>query len=223
MRRLIIVAHPDDEVLGFGGAGSYYSQQGDKILPIILCGKVSARNKRPKTKQPLEDTINASKIISFQKPIIGDFPNLEMNAVPHIKLVKFIEENIKDFEPDFIYTHHPSDLNDDHVQVSKACMAASRLFQRNEKIKRIKGVYYMEILSSTEWSLNPSNYFTPNYFVNIENTLIKKLDALNCYRDVMRKNPHPRSEECIKSLSIFRGSQSGYKNAEAFQVAFQTD
>ena len=40
MRRLIVVAHPDDEILGFGGAGSYYSKKGDIILPLILCGEV---------------------------------------------------------------------------------------------------------------------------------------------------------------------------------------
>ena len=223
MRRLIVVAHPDDEILGFGGAGNYYSKKGDIILPLILCGEVKARSKRPKTNDLRKNILEASKTVGFDNPILGDFPNLEMNIIPHINLVQFIERSIRSFQPDFIYTHHPNDLNNDHQQVSKACMTALRIFQRDQSIKSIKGLYFMEILSSTEWSLESSNIFFPNYFINIQNTLETKLKALNCYKDVIRDLPHPRSIECLKALSILRGGQSGYRNAEAFQVAFQTD
>ena len=80
--------------------------------------------------------LEASKTVGFEKPILGDFPNLEMNIIPHINLVQFIESSIKSFKPDFIYTHHPNDLNNDHQQVSKACMTALRIFQRTHRIHR---------------------------------------------------------------------------------------
>ena len=35
---------------------------------------------------------------------------------------------------------------------------------------------------------------------------------------IMRKFPHPRSEEAIIALAKFRGSSSGFNLAEAFEV-----
>ena len=224
MLRLVVVAHPDDEVLGFGGSGVNYSKNGDKIQPLILCGDVNARSLRPSNKELIKDIYDASEVLGFEKPILGSFPNLKMNIIPHLEIVQFIEKYIIEFMPDFIYTHHPNDLNDDHQIVSRACIAASRIFQRRNQNKRIKGLYYMEILSSTEWALNNAqNNFTPNYFVDIEDSLERKVKALQSYKGVMRESPHPRSIECIEALSIFRGSQSNFKKAEAFQIAFQTD
>lgn len=224
MLRLVVVAHPDDEVLGFGGSGVNYLKNGDKIQPLILCGDVNARSLRPSNKDLIKDIYDASEVLGFEKPILGSFPNLKMNIIPHLEIVQFIEKYIIEFMPDFIYTHHPNDLNDDHQIVSKACMAASRIFQRRNQNKRIKGLYYMEILSSTEWALNNAqNNFHPNYFVNVEDSLETKVKALQSYNGVMRECPHPRSIECLEALSIFRGSQSNFKKAEAFQIAFQTD
>ena len=139
-----------------------------------------------------------------------------------MELVKFIEKYILKFNPDNIFTHHPNDLNDDHKQVSKACLAASRLSQRNNQVKPIKGLYFMEILSSTEWSYDLGRKgFNPNIFVNIEDSIDLKVNALSCYRNVMRDSPHPRSERVIKALATFRGAQIGYSFAESFEVCFQ--
>ena len=44
---LIVVAHPDDEILGFGATGAKLKQAGETIQPVILCGNVDARTQRP--------------------------------------------------------------------------------------------------------------------------------------------------------------------------------
>ena len=48
MLNLIIVAHPDDEILGFGGTGAKLVKNNEVVQPIILCGNVQARTLRPK-------------------------------------------------------------------------------------------------------------------------------------------------------------------------------
>lgn len=222
LHNLIVVSHPDDEILGFGGTGHKLSNEGDIIQPIILCGKVSAREKKPRDLELLSDIRKSNEFLGFNFPILGDFPNLRFNNVAHIELVQFIEKQIIEFQPDRIFTHFPNDLNDDHRQVSNACQVAAKLSQRNTKYKPIKGLYFMEILSSTEWSNSQSNLgFNPNVFVDISSTIDKKIESLSFYRNVMRDSPHPRSESVIKSLSVYRGTQIGFKNAEAFQVCFQ--
>ena len=113
-------------------------------------------------------------------------------------------------------------LNDDHRQVSRACAAAARLFQRREDVNPLSGLYYMEIPSATDWAIPEAQLsFTPNVFFDITHSVDLKIEALNCYRDVMRDAPHPRSEQMIKGLASYRGGQGGYMYAEAFQLAFQ--
>lgn len=224
MLNLVIVAHPDDEILGFGGSGYTKTMNGELVQPVILCGKVNARTRKPEDKLLQEDIEKANNLLGFNSPILGDFPNLAMNTIPHLKIVQFIEDQIIKFKPDRIFTHHPNDLNDDHRQVSNACVAASRFNQRNLNKESIKGVYFMEILSSTEWAYQNGHLgFNPNIFVDINESLTKKLESLDCYRNVMRKSPHPRSESVVKALAKYRGAQIGFKYAESFQICYQRD
>jgi LmbE family N-acetylglucosaminyl deacetylase len=222
MINMVVVAHPDDEVLGFGGTGAAYVQRGEIVQSVILCGNANARSLRPTDSELLNDTIEASKILGFKQPIMGSFPNLKMNTIPHLDLVKFIEDQIILIKPDRIFTHHPSDLNDDHKQVSHACMSATRIFQRKKNTKIIKELYFLEILSSTDWAF-PSNtsLFLPNVFCDISGTIEKKIKALSCYKNVMRESPHPRSEQVLLGHAIYRGGQCGCLSAEAFQQAYR--
>ena len=90
-------------------------------------------------------------------------------------------------------------------------------------VKPIKELLFMEVPSATEWSLDTNGRkFTPNVFIEVgEERVNKKIEALSAYRGVMREYPHPRSEEGIKGLAAYRGSQSGTKYAEAFESAFR--
>tara|TARA_B100001057_G_C22843329_1_gene947979 strand:- start:818 stop:1507 length:690 start_codon:yes stop_codon:yes gene_type:complete len=219
---LIVVAHPDDEVLGFGGTGASLVKQGQIVQPIILCGKVKARNRRPKKSILNENIISANRYLGFETPVLGKFPNIRMNTIDHIDIVMFIEKQIYKFKPSRIFTHHPSDLNDDHIQITKACLAASRLFQRQPNFPALEAIYFMEILSSTDWSFSSSkNAFNPDTFSDITETIALKLKALSLYKDVMRPQPHPRSKEVLKGHAAYRGGQSGYKYAEAFETVFK--
>jgi len=220
---LTITAHPDDEALGFGASSYVLSQKGHIIYNCILSGNVEARQFRPEVDELYKDTCNAQKIIGAEPPILGSFPNIKFNTVPHLELVQYIEKVIEETQPDYIFTHHPSDLNDDHLCVSRACQAAARLFQRRKDIKPIKGLYFMEILSSTDWAF-PTNVspFLPNTFIEVgEEAIDKKIESLEAYKGVMRPYPHPRSKEVLKGLAALRGGQSGKIYAEAFQSVFQ--
>ncbi len=81
----------------------------------------------------------------------------------------------------------------------------------------------MEVLSSTEWSLNTSmNRFQPNTYVEVgKGNVDLKIEALNTYRGVMHDYPHPRSAEAITGLAAYRGAQSGCDYAEAFECVLR--
>lgn len=225
MKLLIVVAHPDDEVLGAGASIYKWTCEGDTVDVAIMCAEAKARAFRPEDKE-LDDDLNAaSRFLGINRKYEATFPNIEMNTVPHLQLVQFIESAIKDSEPDIVITHHPADTNNDHLQTSMACQEAVRLFQRRPEVKRIKEVWYMEVPSCSEWAINNAmNLFRPNCFVEVgEDAVDAKIKALGMYRGVMRPYPHPRSAEYIKGLAAVRGGQWGQKYSEAFEVTLRAE
>lgn len=220
MNILFVVAHPDDEILGAGATIYKLVRQGHKVAVCTMVKDAAARDNLSETLR--SDQERAFEIIGVHKAYNGEFPNIRMNTVPHLELVKFIEKAIEDFGADSIFTHHPSDTNNDHVMTSYAAQAASRLFQRRSGMPPLKQFIYMEVPSSTEWSFDSSaNRFEPNLFVEIGKAgLDVKIKALEAYKGVMRPFPHPRSEEAIMGLAAYRGVQAGCFYAEAFESVF---
>jgi len=220
---LVVVAHPDDEVLGAGATILKLYESGYEVNVCILSGEVEARCNRPAIELLNQDIDQALNILGVNKVIKGSFPNIAFNTVPHLKLVQFIENTIMMTNAEVIFTHHPADLNNDHYQTSIACQAAVRLFQRRTDVKPIRELLFMEIPSSTEWALNATiRQFNPNVFVEVGKERIeKKIEALSYYRGVMREYPHSRSREFIEALAIYRGSQAGMKYVEAFESVFR--
>lgn len=223
MNYLLVVAHPDDEVLGAGATAYKLAKEGHKVEVCIMCGEVKARAHRPDDDALKNDLTKSTKMLGVSRTHEGPFPNVEMNTVPHLHLVQFIEHAILESDADVVITHHPSDTNNDHLHTSLACQAAIRLFQRRTDVKPLKELWFMEALSSTEWSVNTSmNRFMPNLYVEVgEEGVDKKLAALATYRGVMRPYPHPRSNEAVKGLAAYRGAQSGCNYAEAFECVFR--
>ena len=221
MNYLIVVAHPDDEVLGAGATMYKLKKQGHKVAVVTMANHAAARANISATLS--EDQEESMKILGVDKIYTADFPNIKMNTVPHLELVQFIEKCIEDFKAEVIITHHPSDTNNDHVMTSYAAQAAARLFQRRSDIVPLKEFLFMEVLSSTEWSFDSSaNRFTPNCFVEVGlEGVEKKLEALFKYKGVMRDYPHPRSYEALKGLAAYRGCQAGCNYAEAFECVFK--
>ena len=156
-----------------------------------------------------------------KKIILDELNNLIDWKFIDSKIVKFIENGIDKYNPTTILTHHMSDINDDHVITSKACLAASRFYQRRNIKNNLKNLLTMEILSSTDWSFQSSDPYQPNTYCSLrKEDLDKKIDALEAYQDILRPDPHPRSINNIKSLASIRGSEYGCKYAESYQSLF---
>jgi LmbE family N-acetylglucosaminyl deacetylase len=70
--------------------------------------------------------------------------------------------------------------------------------------------------SSTEWTPAPVNTFIPSWFVDITETLERKLAAFTHYETEQRPYPHPRSERAIRAAAEFYGASCGCEFAEPF-------
>jgi len=218
---LMVVAHPDDEILGAGATIDKLSKNGAVVNCIILSGNVEARSTKLSTEKILGNIKKSGDLIGINDHLIGSFKNMEMNTYPHLEIVQFIEDGIRKYKPTTIITHNESDINNDHYITNKACLAASRLYQRQLSKNILRRILTMEIPSSTDWALTPSASYKPNYFSQIHSkNLERKIEALKAYEDVLRPEPHPRSINAIKALAVVRGSQCGSELAESFESVY---
>lgn len=216
---LVVAAHPDDEVLGCGGLMSKLADDGAKVSSLFLADGVSSRYEYEQ-KESWSEELNerrvacrqAAKILGSQSPIFLDFPDNQLDQIPLLQLSREIEKHIDTLSPDLILTHYSGDLNVDHRKVSEAVITAAR--------PKVEGnpteIWAFEVPSSTEWNALSGSDFKPTIFIEIQDHVRRKLDALSAYNFEMREFPHPRSEKAIMALLEWRGSNSGLQNAEAF-------
>ena len=143
MNYLIVIAHPDDEVLGAGGTIYKATRAGHTVTACILSSESRARYMRPSDEELDHDMHRAAEILGISRIIPGYFPNIQLNNVPHLELVQFIEGALSEVQTDVVITHHPSDSNNDHAHVFLATQEAIRLFQRRENIKPVDELLLM--------------------------------------------------------------------------------
>lgn len=212
---LIVCAHADDEVLGMGGTIAKLAQDNHEIAVQFLAdGEASRDNSSDistKIRGRESDARRAADILGAHHLSFENFPDNKMDSVALLDIVKAVEKKITEFQPDIIYTHYAHDLNIDHRITFQAVMTACRPIQGNHFPKEI---FSFEVNSSSEWA--SEERFNPNVFIDISNSIDKKLNALKCYDKEMRDFPHPRSYEAVKALAKLRGSECALQAAEAF-------
>ncbi len=218
---LVVVAHPDDEVLGCGGTLLKSAEKGAKIKTIIVSEGVTSRSYKNNTfleeqkKRRSDSSIKVSKLLKGSKVVNFNFPDQRLDTIALLKITQKIEKEINNFNPEVVYTHHHGDLNLDHRIVNNATITACRPVPNSN----LRKILTFEIPSSTDWQAQGENsQFVPNYFIDITKYLEKKIKLLKVYKNEMRKWPHSRSFENIKFLAKTRGATVGCKAAEAFQL-----
>lgn len=219
---MIIAAHPDDEVLGCGGTIAKHVDQGHDVSILIIAEGYTSRSIKS------DEKVNTSKVnelkvaakkaancLGIKKLKNLDLPDNRLDSIDRLELIKLIEAEINATRPKVIYTHHSGDVNIDHRRIHEAVITACRPTPTNT----VRKIISFEVPSSTEWQTPGSNApFTPNLFINIENQLSRKLQAINFYKSEMREWPHSRSAKAVKNYALCRGSQSGCEAAEAFMI-----
>lgn len=218
---LIVVAHPDDEVLGcFGTIAKILKNNKEaSAYTLILSSGKTSRGVNGTTETDIDNlTIemnNANNYIGIKKVYQYNFPDNAFDTVPLLDIVKVIEKVKLEICADTIFTHHIGDMNIDHQLTHKAVLTATRPM----KDEIVKTVYSMEIPSSTEWNAySKDTIFVPNVFFNIENTIDLKVEAMKFYESELREYPHPRSLKFIKDLANVNGVKVGLNYSENFML-----
>ena len=215
MKTLVIAPHPDDEVLGVGGTLLRRKQEGGTTGWLIMTNiSVQLGWSREKVEKRKEEILKITEIFGFDSVFELGFASTQLDSVPLSDLVEAVSGALKAFAPNEVFLPHSSDVHSDHRVTFDAVASATKWF-RCPSLKRILAY---ETLSETDFNLMPGQRFHPNVFFNIDGYLEGKLRAMDVYTSEVGKFPFPRSNEAISALASFRGSSSGYKAAEAFEL-----
>ena len=220
---IILAAHPDDEVLGCGGTIAKFADEGAAVHVAFLADGVFSRagEEQAQRSELVSRRAAAQKacdILGVRSVSFGDFPDNRMDTIPLLELTQAVEALIVKHQPQTVFTHHAGDANIDHRRLHDAVVTACRP-QRGHPVKTL---LCFEVPSSTEWQLPGSApAFTPNWFVDISATLVRKLAALEAYAEELRAWPHPRSRQGVEHLAHWRGATVGVDAAEAFILGGQ--
>ena len=203
MKILVVVAHPDDEVLGMGGTIKKLSKNKNEIKIAIMATGIAARrsiNFKNSSKYNVNKTENeiiikqintlrlhatkSAKILGVRDIEFLNYPDNEMDKVSNLELTKSVERIIHSFKPEVVYTHTPFDVNVDHIACYRAVLTATR----------------------------PKK----NTIVDITHEIKNKIKALQAYKTESEKYPHPRSTKALQAIGNRWGTVSGFSVAEAF-------
>ena len=221
---LVVVAHPDDEILGLGASmHRLINEQGSKVRVVILGEGITSRSNNRNPKEWKKELLTHKKNIESARKAIGyksvgvyDFPDNRFDTVALLDIIKVIEKEKEDFKPEIIFTHHGGDVNIDHQRTFEAVITCTRPME-NELVKTL---ITFETPSGTEWrSPTDPKHFLPNFYISIsEKNLKHKIDAMESYFYERRKYPHPRSPESLEIISKRWGTVIGVEYAEAFCI-----
>ncbi|MBV9988013.1 MAG: PIG-L family deacetylase [Chitinophagaceae bacterium] len=223
-RILIVVAHPDDELLGLGASMNKLIREFNVHTRVVILGEgiTSRAGHRDVDKWKEELSIHrtnaekAQEAIGYHELSMHSFPDNRFDSVPLLDIIKVIEQERDSFMPEIVFTHHGGDVNIDHQRTFEAVITACRPLAEQP----VKTIITFETPSGTEWraSTDP-RHFVPNlFFVVREENVLAKIRAMECYTFEKREFPHPRSPRALTILANRWGVAVGAEFAEAFAI-----
>jgi LmbE family N-acetylglucosaminyl deacetylase len=195
-RLLFLGAHPDDIELGCGALLANVSNHVD-----LRCVTLSDNQKNPALMDLVKEHFQSMSVLGVKREqvILKDF---ETRNFPRDrqKILEFLYELNREFEPDVVFTHTEDDIHQDHDVV------------RMEALRTFRGV------SILGYDVLRSSYgFFPHFLVEVnEADVQKKIDALEKYKTYRDK--YYFDPEIIRSTSIRHGALAERQYAEGFDI-----
>jgi LmbE family N-acetylglucosaminyl deacetylase len=186
------------------------------VTIYLACCGTNLRYAQAETDALIDVSRRVGVLLGAREVVFGSLPDQGLDTLSLPDVARPLEEALRRFNPDAIWTHHPGDINRDHRILSEAVMVAARPFAA----PGVRAIQCFETPSSTEWGgpvagLPP---FLPNRFIDITPVLERKLDACALYTSETRPWPHPRSRQALEHRARHWGSLVGVEAAEAFSV-----
>lgn len=195
MKVLAIGAHPDDLEYGCGGTLIQHAHRGDQVFLAVVTDGGMGGDPRVRRQEQLE----AARITGAQEVVFMEYPDTKFEC--NRESIMRIEEVVRRFAPEIVYTHFGEDTHQDHRHIARAVVPAAR---------SVPSLLFFEGLSSQG--------FTPTIFVNIGRVIHQKLAALEAHASQVQKTNIEQMSivHIAQSAANFRGIQGRVTYAEGF-------
>ena len=209
----VIAPHPDDEILGVGGALNEFSRCGIKTSVLIVSGHLPPLYPNEEFEKTKVEAEKAKDIVGVESVEFLEVPATKVHELETSVLNGEILDFLRRKSPDTVFIPFP-DRHIDHRTIFDACMVACRPVGISHPLH----VLAYETLSETYWNApNIEPNFQPNLFIDITKSIDAKIEAMTAYASQISENPS-RSPDALRALAKFRGSQNNCDFAEAFQL-----
>ncbi|SMQ75991.1 N-acetylglucosaminyl deacetylase, LmbE family [Bacillus sp. OV166] len=214
-RILIFAPHSDDEVLGCAGLIEKACRLGNSTKVIIgsisdsffwHSGNVVTVEHR---KEELKNALEVLGCYDFEVLYEGETNPLDM--VPQRDVVMKIDKILMEYKPTIVLIPYPS-FHQDHQLLFNACMAG---------LRPVPGRNY-KMIAMFEYPLIVWQYPKINnvgeLYLDISETIDKKIEALYKHESQIRNSEHLISPEKVRQWAEKRGLEAGVRYAEKYHL-----
>ncbi|WP_157548509.1 PIG-L deacetylase family protein [Nonomuraea candida] len=227
-RVLVVTAHPDDADFGSAGTVALFVDRKVQVTYLLVTDGDAGGNERTLDNSGMADLRRTEQLAAAKAVGVTDVRFLgypDGRVVPSLELRRDITRVIRQVRPDLVITHHPdrnyqfiAPSHPDHRAVGGAALDAVYPDARNPyafpELVKEEG---LEAWTVREVWLNGGS--TPNYWVDITETMDRKLAALQSH--VSQVSHVEGFADFVRSRFAAWAQQAGFGEghyAEGFQV-----
>jgi LmbE family N-acetylglucosaminyl deacetylase len=217
-RAMVIFAHPDDAEVQCAGTIALWVEAGRKITYVVLTKGDKGTQDPTMTGEALaglrrEEQLRAAEELGVEKVLF--LPNCDGELEVTMERRKALTRIIREYQPEVLVTHDPwmrYQLHPDHrasgsLALDAMISARDRLYFPEQIDQGLKPCRVRRAL------LFASDQ--PDFWVDIEQTLDKKIKALGQHQSQVSQ--WPKWEEWLRKRAENAGASQGLKFAEPFK------
>ncbi len=194
---VVFGAHPDDIEIGMAGTICRLTACGNQVYSCIATIPDQRESR-------LKEARDAAQILGIKEVIVLPMKTHEFGY--NRQSVGAIDSIIKQLGPCSVFTHWIEDSHQDHVNVTRCIVAASR--------KNHFNVYMYE--QTIPGGITPAG-FRAQYLVDVSRFIDQKMASIHAHATQIKRNG-PWWSEGIRGRAMYRGYQIQTQYAEAFEV-----
>ena len=199
LKLVVTGGHPGDPECGCAGTIARYSELGHDVVLLYLnrgegyCGQRELKECGGIRTREAE---KACAILKARAAFAGQYDGRAIVDATHYEEFR---KQLEQEKPDLVFTQWPIDTHRDHRAIS--AMVLDAWLQSEKRF----ALYYYEVAEDTMM-------FTPTEYVDISGVETQRHAACYAHASQSPEKWYPLQTE----IARFRGTQSGYKQAEAF-------
>lgn len=195
---LAIGAHPDDVELGMGGTLARLARCGARVVMAVISVPSDYETRRREAQR-------AAEVLGAELRILVDGSCQRIEEMKTYQLVALLDNLVRAFRPDAVFTHGASEFHRDHQIVHGAVLSTQRL-------------RYFDFFTFHPTMCRPTPVpFHPRVYVDITPTMDVKMAAIAAHESQF--GGRNLDIEMYRDMARMNGRLVGVKYAEALDVS----